>query len=178
MPARRKELIQTFVRDRGHFLGFLRVLCRDAELAEELFQELSVAVIESVETFDPSGDFGAWVRGIARNLYRKALRSERRRSRLHGTYDPAVVEAVAGAYEGRTAEEGLENVDRIRFLRRCIDRLPEEHRRLLRDRYEVNLRAAQIAEACRKTVSAVETAFCRIRAALLRCIERQVREGA
>ena len=45
----KQTIIQELVRDRVHYLGFLRVLCRDVELAEELFQELCVVVIEKIE---------------------------------------------------------------------------------------------------------------------------------
>jgi len=171
--ARRSDLIQQFVRDRGHFIGFLRVLSRDPELTEELFQELSVVVIERIDTFDARRDLGAWVRGIARNLYRKALERRRKAQASPSTYDPELVEAVLAAYGDRDARETEEKASDVQRLRRCLDRLPEHHRRMLADRYGAGLRIGRIAEIHRRTVSAVETALCRLRAVLLGCIRNQ-----
>ncbi len=172
MDPLRPGLLQQFVRDRGQHLGFLRVISRDPELAEELFQELSVVVIEKIGTFDPGRDFGAWVRGIARNLHLRALESRRNLARRHVLYDPALVDAVLAAYESRTAAEREEKVDHALFLQRCLEQLPPHHRELMRDRYESNRTAQRIAELRRRTVSAVETALSRIRAALLECVRR------
>jgi RNA polymerase sigma-70 factor (ECF subfamily) len=174
MDMTNPNLIQQFVRDRGQHLGFLRVICRDPELAEELFQELSVVVIEKIATFDPARDFGAWVRGIARNLHRRALESRRGRTRNQVVYDPALVDVVLAAYESRTAAEQVEKQDHAHRLQRCLEQLPPHHRELMRDRYESNRTIPNIAGLRNRTVSAVETALCRIRAALLECIRRGV----
>jgi len=175
MDAVRHRLIQGFVRDRGQHLGFLRVLCRDAELAEELFQDLSVVVIEKIDAFDVSRDFGAWVRGIARNLHRRALETRRERVRPQAVYDPALVDAVLAAYESRAAAEMEEKADHAERLQRCLEQLPPRHRELVRDRYESNLPIQKIAEIRSRTESAVETVLSRIRAALLQCIRQKAR---
>ena len=169
------SLIQRFVRDRGHFLGFLRVLCRDDELAEELFQELSVVVIEKIGTFESSRDFGAWVRGIARNLYLKACRGRRVKAGKEQTADPALVDAVVLAYNSRSSREEEELRERTAHLRTCVEKLPIHLRGLLRDRYESNCSSQKLAELHDRSVSAVETALSRVRATLLECLQRQAR---
>lgn len=175
MDSARQALIQAFVRDRGQHLGFLRAICRDPELAEELFQDLSIVVIEKIGTFDASRDFGAWVRGIARNLHRRALETRRDRVRPQAVYDPALVDAVLAAYEARAAEEVEEKADHAERLQRCLEQLPPRHRELIRDRYESNLSIHRIAEIRSRTESAVETILSRIRAALLQCIRQRAR---
>jgi len=173
MALMNDSLIQRFVRDRGHFLGFLRVLCRDDELAEELFQELSVVVIEKISSFDPSRDFGAWVRGIARNLYLKACRDRRIKAGKEQTQDPALVDAVVQAYDGRSNREEEELRERTAHLRACVEKLPIHLRGLLRDRYESNCSSQKLAALHDRSVSAVETALSRVRATLLECLQRQ-----
>jgi RNA polymerase sigma-70 factor (ECF subfamily) len=168
----REQLLQCFVRDRGHYLGFLRVLCRDLDWAEDLFQELSIEVMEHVDRYDAQRDFGAWVRGIARNLYRKSAVS---RQKANPAYDPQLLEMVTNAYEGRDKNEEEERREQVQYLRRCLAAISQNHREMLRQRYEQNFSTAQIASNRQKTVSAVDTAICRIRSALLRCIEQQGR---
>src|SRR5581483_10076508 len=95
----REQFLQCFVRDRGHYLGFLRALCRNSDWAEDLFQELSIEVMEHIGQYDKSRDFSAWVRGIARNLYRK---SATHRQKAAPAYDPQLLELVMHAFESRT----------------------------------------------------------------------------
>ena len=149
MTQHREAWIQQFVRDRGHFIGFLRVLCRDSQWAEDLFQELSVAVLEHIDRFDPTRDFGAWVRGLARNIYRKALRTESHRLKRLAVYDPQTVDAVLAAYDGRAPEEGVQ----LEALRQCLEQVPEPHRSMLRSRYALNLPIAQVAEVSMTDIS-------------------------
>lgn len=156
-----------FMRQRAQHLGFLRVLCRDDALAEELFQDLAVAVLEGSCRFDPEqGDFAAWVRGIARNLWRGHLR-RRRPSR---PLDAAVEEAVASAWDDRSPAEAVEQAERLGRLRECLGRLAPSARELLRRRYEEAESSACIAAALGRSVAAIDTALCRLRGSLLACL--------
>jgi RNA polymerase sigma-70 factor (ECF subfamily) len=168
----RELLLHCFVRDRGHYLGFLRALCRDADWAEDLFQELSIEVMEHIDRYDAQRDFGAWVRGIARNLYRK---SSANRLKAGPAYDPQLLETVMSVYEGRSEKEAEERRELVQHLRHCLAAISQNHRELLRQKYEKNFSTPQIASSRQKTVSAIDTAICRIRSALLRCIEQQGR---
>jgi len=164
--------LQRFVRDRAHYLGFLRVLCRDDELAEELFQELSIVVIEKIYTFEASRDFGAWVRGIARNLFLKACRDRQRQNIHEGAYDPALLESIERAYDARGKADEEAATDRVARLRACLEKLPENLRNLLRDRYEANNSSKQLSELHNRSISAIETSLSRVRATLLQCVQK------
>ena len=72
--AEDEELIRRFTGIRASILGYLRILVGDPHLAEDLFQDISVVVLEKTSTFDRAKDFGAWVRGIARNVAHPAVR--------------------------------------------------------------------------------------------------------
>ena len=43
-------------------------LCKEASLAEDVVQETFVTAYQQLNDFDCSRDFGAWIRGIARNI--------------------------------------------------------------------------------------------------------------
>ena len=156
-----------FMHRRAQHLGFLRVLCRDEALAEELFQDLTVAVLEGVGRFrDEEGDFDAWVRGIARNLWRGHLRRQRPTSPLN----QAVEEAVAAAWDDRSPQEALEQAERLGRLKTCLDSLAPGARDLVRRRYEASESSAVIAQALGRTVAAIDTALSRIRSTMLTCL--------
>ena len=69
------------------FAGLLRhvtFMVLDVEVAEDLCQEAFAVAFANIErSFDPSGSFEAWVRGIAHNLVRKHWRKQQRRDRAH-----------------------------------------------------------------------------------------------
>ncbi len=156
-----------FMRRRAQHLGFLRVLCRDEALAEELFQDLAVAVLEGVGRFRPDeGDFDAWVRGIARNLWRSHLR----RRRPTTSIEAAVEAAVAAAWDDRSPSEAVEQAERLGRLHDCLDGLAPTARELVRRRYELCESSAAIAAALGRSAAAIDTALCRIRGALLTCL--------
>ena len=157
-----------FLAHRAQHLGFLRVLCRDDGLAEDLFQDLAVAVLEGGQRWDPTaGDFDRWVRGIARNLWRGHARRRRPTTAL----DQQVEEAVAACWDLRGPAEALEQTERLSHLRRCLDRLSPPARDLVASRYERGEASATIAARTGRKAGAVDTALCRIRATLLACLD-------
>jgi DNA-directed RNA polymerase specialized sigma24 family protein len=60
-------------------------------------------------------------------------------------------------------------------LKRCLERLTERNRELVRRRYFEEQPLNTISEQARLSMGAVYTAFTRIHAALLRCMEKASR---
>lgn len=160
-------LLTRFLGHRAQHLGFLRVLCRDSALAEELFQDLAVVVLEQAGQFDPQrGDFEGWVRGICRNLWRQHLR----RRRPLRAIDREVEAAVSAALDERGPEEVLVQQEQLSRLQHCLERLPPAARALVRGRYEDALSSTELARAQDRSPGAIDTALCRIRSQLLACM--------
>jgi len=113
-----------------------------------------------------AGDFDSWVRGIARNLWRTHLRRRKPTTTLEATAEAT----VAALWDERSPHEQLEQDERLGRLRGCLERLAPAARQLVRDRYEAALSSATIATQSGRTPAAIDTALCRIRAALLDCL--------
>jgi len=159
-----------FLAGRAQHLGFLRVLCRDEALAEELFQDLALTVLQSGDSFqEERGEFDTWVRGIARNLWRNHLRRRKPTTPL----DAQVEERVAAAWDDRSPAEALERQERLGRLHACLQRLAPAARELLASRYERGESSATIAASSGRTPGAIDTALCRIRSVLLDCLGTQ-----
>lgn len=168
-PHDPRDVVQRFLQQRAHHLGFLRARCRDDALAEDLFQDLAIAVIEGRGRYrSQDGDVDAWVRGIARNL----VRAHRRRQAAAPHRSATIEELVDRAYDDRAADEGAELAERMRRLRGCLARLGAQARDLLRLRYEERLPSSAAAQRLGRSVNAVDTMLCRVRAALLACLRR------
>lgn len=74
----------------GRVLGFLRQLCRDAEVAEDLVQEVFLAVWRKASSFDASrGDVAGWLFTICRHKWIDCRRRRRPTAELDAMeYDP------------------------------------------------------------------------------------------
>lgn len=168
------DLIRRFTGMRASVLGYLRVLVRDAHRAEDLFQETCLVVLRKIGEFDPSGDLGAWVRGIALNLARNALRKERH---LHLMPSPHLAEAIERAHDGATEREDAETALRLEHLDDCMEEVDPRQRRLLELRYRGGASLREIARRTGRTEGAVQVALSRIRQFLLRCMDRKTTHG-
>lgn len=86
-------------------VAYLRAMVSDAHLAEDLTQETFLAANESLAGFDPDGDFGRWLRGIARNKALMHWRAQRSQPLL---IDSRVLDGIEEVFDhyGREREEG------------------------------------------------------------------------
>jgi RNA polymerase sigma-70 factor (ECF subfamily) len=163
------ETVDAFVRLLGQnqrriFL-YVMSLVPDWNDAEEIIQETNLVLWREFARFQPGTNFAAWACKVA--LHRVlAWRKRVRRDRLE--FSPAFLEAVAD--EASAASDLLE--ERTQGLARCIERLPADHRRLLRLRYSDGLAIEAIARQLERTEDAVYRALSRIRRALHECVTR------
>ena len=124
--ARRDAVLGLFLQHQSMLGGFLHGLSADRELTEAALQDCAVAsVCARWHRFAPGTDFGAWVRTIARQRLREAVR---RRGRLGDVDDlgEELGDADWAACEGRDAE-------RKDALAGCLRELPERDRGADRD---------------------------------------------
>ena len=62
--------------------AFVRSLGTRPDWVDDIAQEAFLTALNQWETFDPSRDFGKWVRGIAFNIIRNETRKDARRKRI------------------------------------------------------------------------------------------------
>lgn len=145
--------------------AFLASMVRDRAQAEDLFQDVCLALWGGFPSYDPSRPFGAWARGVAA---KKILQFWERSRRIPQPFSPEAVRAILEAYDREEPGPG-----EAEGLRDCIARLPERARRLLALRYERELKLGEIAREVGSTLDAVHKALCRIRAALQQCLHER-----
>ena len=90
---------------RPMILVYLKAMGLGEHIAEDLAQETFISAYESLDKFAKDGDFGKWVRGIARN---KALMHWRASNQQPLVVDSRVLEGMEEVFEGfdRSAEDG------------------------------------------------------------------------
>jgi RNA polymerase sigma-70 factor (ECF subfamily) len=169
----REVLIREFQRDRLRLLAYIRSLVGDPDAAEDIFQGVSVVVLQKADEFVAGRDLQAWCRGIARNLI---LRERKTARRLRPFEDDRLADLVDSAF---AESSGRDLVDAHRGdLRRCMELLAEQGRQLVQLRYGSGLSLRQIAARLERTEGAVQVALSRIRKWLSDCVQRRGVPGA
>ena len=160
-----QEFVARLVAVQGALRGYILSHVPDLHAADDILQEVSVALWKKLDGYDPARPFVRWALGVA---HKEILRSRRtaRRSRL--VLDPELSERLADRYAA--LEEELQG--RRAALLRCIEKLPPESRRLVDSRYLEARPVREIAGHEGSSAGAVQMRLARIRAALSECIRR------
>jgi RNA polymerase sigma-70 factor (ECF subfamily) len=140
-----------FERYRGAVWAFFRRRVADASRAEELTQDVFLAVIQGAARYEARGPFRAYLFGIAFNV----LMAERRRS---GHQEPAPLEADAVAH--------TPNPDSALWVRQALAQLDPEEREILMLREYEQLSYQEMSEVLVIPVNTVRSRLFRARGAL------------
>jgi RNA polymerase sigma-70 factor (ECF subfamily) len=137
---------------------------------DDLAQEVFLAALASLATFRRGDDFGAWLRGIARNKLLVYFRSQSRRSQALQRFRDEVTALIADDLDRAAASDRAETIER---LLRCIAELPERLRRIVRAGLD-GFRPAEVAKALSTTVGVVYNLHHRANQLLRECLQRGV----
>ena len=118
----RDALAALYERHKGRLLGFLRRMVGSGGMAEDVFQDVWMKVMNVVNQYEPDrGPFGAWLYRVAANSAVDRLRAEATRARWTArdtadTEEPLIERLPARdpdperRHAGRETMEGLERV--------------------------------------------------------------------
>ena len=170
-PDLTEELTLRWTQAQPIVTSFITSVVRDFNNAEDVVQEVAVAVARGYAASDRSRPFVPWALGIARH---KVADYQRKHFRNKQVFDTDLLETIEQGY--RDIEP--ETQDMRRALDFCVGRLQERGRMLIQLRYGHNLKPAQIAGRVGMTANAVAVVLHRVRKSLSECIQNRVaREG-
>lgn len=157
-------------------VAYLRSLVGDAHLAEDLAQETFLAAYQALSQFESGGNFGAWVRGIARNKAKMHWRSASRRPLL---IDSRVVEGINEVFDSldRKEEEGDWWEERRTVLRGCVSRLSDHLRAAVDQVYSQDQNLDEAASVLGSTRAAIGQRLSRARNLLRECVARKLQSA-
>jgi RNA polymerase sigma-70 factor (ECF subfamily) len=136
---------------------------------DDLAQEVFLTALRSLSGYRRGEDFGAWLRGIARNKLLNYFRSTARRNQAMQRFRDEVARTVELDLEREAASDRAEVIER---LLRCIAQLPERLRRVVRAGLEGN-RPVELAQEMATTVGAVYNLHYRANQMLRNCLEKE-----
>jgi RNA polymerase sigma-70 factor (ECF subfamily) len=150
---------------RGYLAGQLYNLAEADDLAQEVF----IAAWRDLAGFRRGEDFGAWLRGIARNRLLAHFRSQQRRANAVERFQAEVARIAEQELDAAARNDESGRFDR---LLHCISRLPEKLRRVVHAGLD-GARPAALAEELQTTVPAIYQLHYRANQLLRECMTKE-----
>jgi RNA polymerase sigma-70 factor (ECF subfamily) len=166
--------LRLLLANRGMLLGYINVITGDPTLTEDVFQEVSIVVMQKYrDVQDPDG-FRPWARTIARF---QALKAVNRRRANPVVLAGEVIDRLDRAWEERDREDRRDAS--VAALERCLAKLTPRAQELVHLRYHEDLSGQHISERLRKPLNTIYVAISRIHRTLAECVRGELaRSGA
>jgi len=150
----------------GAVRGFLAYLGCPPDRVDDLVQDVFLSFLSA--RFEDRGEAStrAFLRRIARNLFLKTMRRERRQVALA---DPVGAEVAWEQFEDEDGGTGY-----LDALKRCLEHLGPRPLEILRMRYESRVRLSSVAKRLGMTESGVKSVLVRSKRKLRDCVERRL----
>jgi len=161
----RNAISQLIERHSRRVRNYIRMMVKDQDLAEDIFQETFIKVVRVIDEgrYCDNGKFLSWVLRIAHNQVIDYFRNQRQNKSL--TESDAGYNVLGTLqFADRTIEDAIVSEQIERDIRSLIKLLPEEQREVVRMRYFAGLSFKEIAE---QTGVSINTALGRMRYALI-----------
>jgi RNA polymerase sigma factor CnrH len=147
------------------FLAYATALHSNS--AADLVQDALITAYRSLGRFDPTADFGAWVRGIIRNKSREHAR--KRQLEMLSDDELAGIDAQHSAWAYATAEAQDRN-PLFAKLEHCLQKLPDSLREAVNACYFQSRNSDEAAADLGANASSIRKRLERARSALRDCI--------
>jgi RNA polymerase sigma-70 factor, ECF subfamily len=162
----RTALEELYIRYHGSLCAMAASHLADAADVQDVVQDAFIDAAQGITTYDPEYRFYPWLRAICLHRLYKHLRFRRtHRSRDYSD----LIEILTAPVD---AAEALDDEEKLRALRICVQTLSPEHRSWLERRYVDGIALSELAEKAGRNINALTVAIHRVRCALRACIER------
>tara|TARA_B100000902_G_scaffold395783_1_gene455132 strand:+ start:456 stop:1043 length:588 start_codon:yes stop_codon:yes gene_type:complete len=162
-------------RHRKRLLAFIISKVRDKSLAEDIFQETFIKVIKTLKNgkhYNEQGKFLPWVMRIAYNLSMDHFRKINKTRFIRSKQDFNIFDII----EDRqiSIEDELIKTKTLNDVKKIINKLPNEQKKVLKMRYYFDMSFNEIAIECDISIN---TALGRMRYALINLRKIIQKEG-
>lgn len=166
---RTREFVSLLGIHDGRLFAFILSLVPDYSDADDLAQQVRLALWEQFDEYDREKDFGVWARTIA---YYKILAFRKQSSRQHARLSHDFLESVAqqSANQSETWDANY------RALVACLALLDSTKRKLLISYYSTKASMRVLAAEMKRSTDSVRHSIQRTRLALAECIAKRLRE--
>lgn len=150
-------------------LVYLRTLVKDPELAEDLTQETFLAAHKHLDRFRVGENFGAWLRGIARNKMKEHFRASSSRPLVIDSRILTGMEEVYATLD-TSAQHSGPWADRLDTVQECIRRLSRNLQQAVEHVYNEGLSLREAAKTLGVSFEAMGQRLSRARVHIRQCV--------
>jgi RNA polymerase sigma-70 factor (ECF subfamily) len=166
--ARSEEFAQLLSRCERRLFSYILALVWNSHDAEDLYQQTAMTLWKNFDAYERGTNFPAWACTTARLLVANFQRARRRRQAF-------LSDDLASMLAERQASLSVQNDDlRADALTKCMGRLSENNRSLVRRCCGGDFTIKQVAEQLGRPPQSIYNAICRIRHLLFDCVRRTV----
>ena len=162
--------------NRRWLMTYLYAATGDSTLAEDLVQETFVVAFQKRDELENVVSFGAWLRGVARNVLRRHYEKCAHEPMLLNFKMLESIEEPAALLEQSHLNPVCES-QRIALLRKCVQKLTQRARTLIQGRYQDNLSVEQLARRSGLAAGSVPVILHRARTELMNCINKKLAQS-
>ena len=150
--------------------AFISAAVRNHADAQDILQDVAVAVLDGNSQLPADTEFTPWAIGIARH---KIADHFRRQKRLKILMEDQVLQGVADAFVAQAEVWSAEG----NALEHCLGRVKGDAKHLLDLRYRDGRSPQEMAKELGRSSEAMRASLLRVRKALRECIERHLRQA-
>ena len=172
---KRDRVLKAALECRTELVAYARSLLGNYAAADDVLQEAMLVVVKKYEQFQEGTSMLAWCRSIVRI---EVLRAKRCHHRERSLAERLLNDAINAAFdEFQTTRRHDEAESWREALRRCLERVPDRSRAVLRARFVDELSYQQIGERLGMTIEAVRKALFRLKQQVRSCVETNLRDA-
>lgn len=172
--ADQKKAMEFLTRSQNMIQGYAYSIVRDFHLAEDVYQEVAMIVLERWSSLEKGPKLKSWVCEVAR---RKALEVLRKNESEVQILPEETLEELGPCFEEESpAVSG--NRDPRDVISECVEELAEPARRITDAKYRDNLPCGEIAELVGRSIQSVYSILKKARVLLAECYDRKIKESA
>lgn len=162
-----KMFIRLITEHQSELLGYIRSLMPRFNGAQDVLQEVNIAIWNQRTKLREMEAFKGWAYKIA--YFRTCTHIKKVKSREQPGLEPEVLDKIAAEYEFRSDDTILDDA-----LSHCLQKLSPEDHQLVTMHYEKHGGLKEYASEIGTSIGRLKHALIRIRSNLKICIERQV----
>jgi RNA polymerase sigma-70 factor (ECF subfamily) len=167
-PAQKDRFLQHFTGSEHALRGFISSVVFAPSDREDILQEVALRLWQLYHRYDDTRPFTAWALGVASLRMKEECRKATRRPVL---LDEAQLESMTAAF---TDPAGDETADPEAALAACLEALPAEAARLIRERYYGEKSINALSQSSGQSIASIYQTLCRLRRRLAKCINSRL----
>ena len=162
---RHLRFFQLYTRNQSLIYSYILAFVPRFHEADDIFQDVSTAMWEHFDKYQPGTDFLAWGRTIA---HHRVIDYVRRCQRDRVCYSSDTMQVLSDYVSQHNDQQD----QRIRALESCLAKLSENDRFLVKARYSKKTTTKDLAERVGRSVNGLYKTMARIHCLLYDCIQR------